>query len=336
MPIVTVILKRDNPLDLKSICGKLTREAFKPFTASVQRICKVVGTVLDSDAKVLEADLGRRTIRIDATPEQIAILQEAHKGEIQDILGLSGKRIAEPRMRILAHDATESYTAAQVAAKYDFPAGGGEGQTVAVIELCDWYDGILPEGVTGVLVGAAKKTSTPTDADGEVALDVAVIQGAAPKAKVVVYFAGNTDQDFYNAISTAAHADPKPCAISISWGGPEDSWGNQTMTTFDDVLQSCVALGIVVTVAAGDSGSGDGESGKHVDFPRPVRTPWPVEGHAWQLPRLCGTTGRKAVLRAAASQVSSRSRPIRSTPTHTRPAAFRMFLGMRTQTPAMR
>src|ERR1700760_2004700 len=39
------------------------------------------------------------------------------------------------------------------------------------------------------------------------------------------------------------------------------------MTAFDEAGQSAAALGITITVAAGDSGSSDGASGNNVDFP---------------------------------------------------------------------
>jgi kumamolisin len=61
----------------------------------------------------------------------------------------------------------------------------------------------------------------------------------------------------------------KPSVISISWGGPEDSWSDADKTAFDQVFQQAAANGITVLVASGDSGSSDGENdGKpHVDFP---------------------------------------------------------------------
>jgi kumamolisin len=39
------------------------------------------------------------------------------------------------------------------------------------------------------------------------------------------------------------------------------------MTSLDDACQSAAALGVTITVASGDSGSSDGETGNNVDFP---------------------------------------------------------------------
>jgi kumamolisin len=90
----------------------------------------------------------------------------------------------------------------------------------------------------------------------------------APGAKIVVYFAPNTDQGFIDAIGTAVHDSANnPSVISISWGGPESSWTAQSMSALDAACQSAAALGITITVAAGDNGSSDGATGNNVDFP---------------------------------------------------------------------
>jgi kumamolisin len=101
-------------------------------------------------------------------------------------------------------------------------------------------------------------------------LDIEVAAAVAPGAKIVVYFTPNTDQGFTDAISTAIHdTTNKPSVLSISWGGPESSWTQQSMTALDDACQSAAALGITITVAAGDNGSSDGvtDGKNHVDFP---------------------------------------------------------------------
>jgi kumamolisin len=101
-------------------------------------------------------------------------------------------------------------------------------------------------------------------------LDIEVIGAIAPGARIVAYFADNTDAGFLNAITTAIHDNTnKPSVISISWGGPESSWTQQAMTSMDDAFQSASALGITVCIAAGDNGSTDGvtDGASHVDFP---------------------------------------------------------------------
>jgi kumamolisin len=101
-------------------------------------------------------------------------------------------------------------------------------------------------------------------------LDIEVAAAVAPGAKVVVYFTPNTDQGFIDAVGTAIHdTKNKPSVISISWGAPESGWTSQSMSALDAACQSAAALGITITVAAGDNGSTDGatDGQNHVDFP---------------------------------------------------------------------
>jgi kumamolisin len=172
-------------------------------------------------------------------------------------------------------------TAPQVASFYQFPAGtDGTGQTVAIIELGGGYTqadlntyfsglGLSVPPVTAVGVGGASN-SPGGDADGEVELDIEVVGGVAPGAAQKVYFADNTDQGFINAVSQAVHDTPTPVAVSISWGQSEDQWSAQTRVAMDQAFADAAAVGVTVTVAAGDNGASDDPSGQtsvHCDFP---------------------------------------------------------------------
>jgi kumamolisin len=176
-----------------------------------------------------------------------------------------------------------SYTPPQIASLYQFPANASAaGQTIGIIELGGGYKtadltayfksiGQKAPKVTTVSVDGGKNAPTNANsADGEVMLDIEVAASVAPGAGIVVYFTPNTDQGFIDAIAAAIH-DTKnnPSVISISWGGPESSWTTQSLTTLDAACQSAAALGITVTVAAGDNGSTDGltDGQNHVDFP---------------------------------------------------------------------
>ena len=70
--------------------------------------------------------------------------------------------------------------------------------------------------------GKNHPTGSGNGPDGEVMLDIEVAGAIAPGAKIVVYFAPNTDAGFLDAITAAIHdTTNKPSVISISWGGPE-------------------------------------------------------------------------------------------------------------------
>ena len=196
--------------------------------------------------------------------------------------GAGPRATAEPQDAPKAGAPAVPLTAVQVAGFYQFPDGtDGTGQTVAIIELGGGYTqsdlsayfsglGLGVPSVTAVGVDGASN-SPGGDADGEVELDIEVVGGVAPGAVQQVYFAPNTDQGFIDAISDAVHATPTPVAVSISWGQSEDQWTAQSRTSMDSAFADAAALGVTVTVAAGDNGSSDDSSGQapgvHCDFP---------------------------------------------------------------------
>ncbi|MDO1529976.1 S53 family serine peptidase [Fulvimonas sp. R45] len=197
------------------------------------------------------------------------------------VLGLDRRPVARPQFRKPLAQPSRSYTPLQLGQLYGFPAGDGGGQGVAIIEfgggyqesdLATYFQSLgLAKTPTVTAVSVAGGQNQPGgDADAEVMLDIEVAGALAPAAKFAVYFAPNTDQGFYEAISQAAHDDThKPSVMSISWGGPEDSWTGASRDAMQSALQDAVALGVTVAVAAGDSGSSDGEDDgqPHVDFP---------------------------------------------------------------------
>ncbi len=202
-------------------------------------------------------------------------------GAVEAVLGLDNRPQAQPHFRANASSANTSFTPVQVAQLYQFPQGtSAAGQTIGIIELGGGYRtadltayfktlGQKAPMVTAVSVDKGKNSpGNASGADGEVMLDIEVSAAVAPGAKIVVYFAPNTDQGFIDAVSSAVHDTANtPSVISISWGGPESSWTTQAMNALDAACQSAAALGITVTVAAGDNGSSDGATGNNVDFP---------------------------------------------------------------------
>lgn len=203
-------------------------------------------------------------------------------GIVTAALGLDERPQARTR-HLVAAVRDLSYTAPQLGTVYDFPAGAdGTGQTVAIIELgggfgtadlATYFAGLSLPVPTVTAVGVDGATNVvgqdPDGADGEVLLDVEVVGALANGARIAVYFAPNTDRGFLDAITKAVHATPTPAALSISWGGAEDTWTAQARTSMDDAFADAAALGVTVTAAAGDSGSSDGatDGAVHVDFP---------------------------------------------------------------------
>jgi kumamolisin len=221
----------------------------------------------------------------------IHLPDELH-GVVTAVLGLDNRPQARPHFRARpthgnvqwhAAAASTSFTPTQLAALYNFPAGTGQGECIAIVELgggyrptdLQRYFAALQVSQPTVLAasvdhGRNRPTGSANGPDGEVMLDIEVAGAIAPGAKIVVYFAPNTDAGFLDAITAAIHdTTNKPSVISISWGGPESSWTQQAMTAFDQAFQAAAAMGITVCAAAGDDGSSDGvgDGADHVDFP---------------------------------------------------------------------
>lgn len=266
-----------------------------------RRAVKLTGTVAQMQ-RAFGVSLSNRTIggHVYRVRDGSIYLPAELQGYVVAVLGLDNRPQATPHFRILGqedsaasqavkagfarpHATSTSFTPIQVGQLYQFPQGvTASNQTIGLIELGGGFRqadisayfkslGLKAPAVIAVPVGDGKNNpGGPNSADGEVMLDIEVAGAVAPGARIVVYFAPNTDQGFVDAIATAIHDTKyKPSVISISWGSAEINWTAQAMVALDAACQSAAALGITITVAAGDDGSSDGvNDGKnHVDFP---------------------------------------------------------------------
>jgi kumamolisin len=205
---------------------------------------------------------------------------------ISAVLGLDDRPQATPaivrRDGPLDVPATEPFSPPAVASLYDFPTSGtGSGQCIGIIELGGGYRdgdlaayftnlGIDAPTVVSVSVDGAANSPSHAKSDAEVMLDIEVAGAVAPGARIVVYFAPNTDRGFTDAITAAAFdAVNKPSVLSISWQNAESTWTPQAIGAMDQALASAAALGITVCASSGDAGSSDGQSDgrAHVAFP---------------------------------------------------------------------
>ena len=256
-------------------------------TVIVSGTVAAVSQAFGVELKQYEHPMGRYRGRIGP----IQLPAELH-AIVEGVFGIDNRPQAKPHFRRRrgqtgdrAAAQGQSYTPLQVAALYQFPTGvDGTGECIALIELGGgfnptdlsnyWRQLKLSKTptVSAVSVGNGSNSPTgdPNGPDGEVMLDIEVSGAIAPGAKIVVYFAENTDAGFLNAITTAVHdSTNNPSIVSISWGGPESSWTQQAMTSMDSAFQAAAAIGVSVCVAAGDDGSTDGVNDglNHVDFP---------------------------------------------------------------------
>jgi len=254
-------------------------------TEPAKRLIRLGGTAAQFQAafqtKLSHYHDGKKTFRGRSGALQLPV--DLHP-IVESVLGLDSRPAAEPRLVFRpAAAVSDSYLPNTVAALYGFPTSvTGKGQCIALIELGGGFTPsdttrafqamhLTPPTVIAVSVDGGANTPSPDDgADGEVALDIQVAGGAAPGAKLAVYFAPNTDAGFIDAITSAAQdTSNRPSVISISWGSAESSWSQQSVQSMNSALQDAGSVNVSVFVAAGDSLATDGvnDGAAHVDFP---------------------------------------------------------------------
>lgn len=294
------------------------REFARQFGADTADIAAVRNFAREHGLSIVQEHAGRRSVVLSGTVAQfndafgvdlqrfehpggsyrgrvgVIYLPDALHGRVEAVLGLDNRPVASPQFRVhrLPRNVPRhadrrdagSFTPLQIASLYDFPAGTGQGECVAIIELgggerpadlSTYFSSLgiqTAPNVTVVSVDQAhnQPTGDPNGPDGEVMLDIEVVGAIAPGAKIALYYAPNTDAGFLDAITTAIHdTTNNPSVISISWGGPEPSWTQQSLRAYDSAFQSAAAIGITVCVACGDHGATDGvnDGANHVDFP---------------------------------------------------------------------
>lgn len=225
-------------------------------------------------------------------------------GIVVGVLGLDQRPRLRPHVRHPMDDdleipgsPTAGYSGADLAARYAFPEGRGEGLRVGVIELGGGFDPadldrffaneglkVAPVRVVTVDGGTNDPVGSPLLERFEVALDLQVLGSVVPEATLTAYFAPNTDQGFMDALQAALH-DPEgpPSVISVSWGGAESAWAPLDFVLFDDVLQQAAAQGVTVVCSSGDYGSRDGltDGRAHVVYPAASAWALGVGGTSW-------------------------------------------------------
>src|SRR5262249_20311756 len=214
------------------------------------------------------------------------------KGIVTGVFGLGQRRMARRKVGAAASAALLPLTPADLEQRYNFPPGDGAGQSIAIAEFgggyfaddttayCTKFGRPVPN-VQAVAVDApvltlqqilalpAQRRREELGASGEVMMDVQIIAGLCPKAKISVYFSSFDQGGWVDLLNQVIMA--RPVALSISWGLAEDDpgWSANARTAINDRLNAARLLGITTCISSGEDGSGDqiDDGQGHVDFP---------------------------------------------------------------------
>ncbi len=232
------------------------------------------------------------------------------EGLITGVFGLDQRRVARRKAKVSEHAAAATaaapLTPADLEARYNFPAGDGAGQTIAIAEFgAPLQTGgsfvppaYLPDDVTKFCAEQGRPAPTvnivpvnlapltlaqlqqlpsqlqnvAADETGEVMMDIEIVAALCPKANINVYFASFDQKGWVDLLTQVTAGHPAlPVTLSVSWGEAEDlpDWSDAARQAINAGLQAAAMVGVTVCVSSGDDGSGDGLGGKraHIDFP---------------------------------------------------------------------
>jgi kumamolisin len=148
--------------------------------------------------------------------------------------------------------------------------GGGYQTSDAMAALQRMNRPALPQIVDVSIGGASNQYGGGTEADEEIALDLQVVAGIVPSAKIVVYFAGNRVENLVQAVQYAVlDSANRPKILTISWGSSEGFWHKDVVDTMQAALGDAISTRVTVIAAAGDmlATAGVPDGAAHVSFP---------------------------------------------------------------------
>jgi kumamolisin len=222
------------------------------------------------------------------------------KGIVTGVFGLDQRRMAFRRSGAAVPadkiTAPSPWKPEDIEKNYNFPPGGGEGQSIAIAQFGGGYCeddlsaycrelGRPTPKVQLIPVRAPAHTlqdilalqnpdlrKAKLEESFEVMMDLEIIAGLCPEASISVYFSTFNQMGWIDLLEKVIAADPPPVALSISWGRAEDdeSWTVSAIEEINYLLNRASRLGITTCVASGDDGWKTGildDNFGHVDFP---------------------------------------------------------------------
>jgi kumamolisin len=281
---------------VKRIAQFAERTGMRVLDTDHQRRCVTLGAT----AAAIERAFATRLVHSEGAPSQhyyparAPTLPKPLADLVHGIVGLDTRPAIGGRLRPHAAAATgpgltgpgltgPSLLPSEIARLYGIAtAGRGAGQCIAVIEPAGGYsrDDVaaacramnvpVPQLVDINVGGGANRPGVDSRADEEVALDIQVIAGVAPEARIAVYFTDLNERGLVAGLAEAVHGTTaRPSVIVVTWGEPEEFWPPDVRDSFDAVLHDAMRLGITVVATAGDDLATERmNDGKvHVNYP---------------------------------------------------------------------
>jgi kumamolisin len=282
-----------DPADITRTCGAMERLGLRVVSADAASRHVVVEGSLATVTDVFDVQVTHfeASDAFSGSPVRYRGHGELHvpaelDAVVVSVFGLDNQPRMIPMFRLIDGQPQIVYTPPDLAKLYAFPDDSdGTGQTLAIVTVTGGYrqqdidayftqlglpaPTITIAGVDGAENSPGPADQAPSPADIEAVLDVQVAGALVPAARIVNYFAPNTDSGLLDAVQAAVHASPTPTAISLSWGATEESNTPHFIPAMEEVFREAAALGITVCAASGDSGSGNGvyDGGSHVNYP---------------------------------------------------------------------
>ncbi|BCG01649.1 kumamolisin (plasmid) [Paraburkholderia sp. PGU19] len=235
---------------------------------------------------------------------------------VEGVFGLDQRRVAKRHSQAAA---ARTHTMAPLAPadlieRYRFPAGDGEGSTIAIAEFgqdlgngqvmppayipsdvssfCESHGLPVPNvriesvGLSPLNQQQFESEIQQLDRDlqnlliaqtAETMMDVQIVAGLCPKADIAVYFATWGEGGWVNLLDeVTSGSGPVPVALSISYGLAEEAadWSSGAMDSINQRLQIAAMQGITVCVSSGDDGSGCDQTGNRCHVEFPSSSPF--------------------------------------------------------------
>jgi kumamolisin len=238
---------------------------------SARRMAKIFGATLriyDNGQLRFQARTGPLLIPKEIAPWTRAILGFDQRPLVRNLAGIGSGEGLWPN---------------QVAALYGIPRDRDVSmQCVGIVALGGGYlpsdlavaasqmGQVPPVVIDQSVSGATNSFGGGSSFDQEIALDLQVLAGLLPRARIIVYFTPNTRRSLTDAIHQAVFDEVnRPSVLSLSWGSAEKFWSPADRDAVQAALADAARLKVSVVIAAGDElatgGLIDGKA--HVWFP---------------------------------------------------------------------